>query len=100
MRGKSAVRSTGSEKEREMSHIVAVSVYYCSLVYMIIAGIIYLASLLFILSGKGKEFFNRLENNPAMRKQHVLMVILVPLIFALGWGFLFPFTNNKYKDAA
>ncbi len=83
-----------------MSHTVAVSVYYCSLVYMIIAGIIYLASMLFILSGKGKGFFNSLEKNPAMRKYHVIVVILVPLIFALGWVFLLPFTNNRYKDAA
>ena len=83
-----------------MSHIVAVSVYYCSLFYMIIAGIIYLTSMLFILSGRGKDFFNSLEKKPAMRKYHFLVVIIVPLIFALGWVFLLPFTNNRYKDAA
>ena len=99
MRGESAECFCRAEKEREM-RLVAVSVYYCSLAYMIIAGIIYLASMLFILSGRGKVFFNSFGKNPAMRRYHIIMVILVPLIFALGWVFLFPFTNNKYKDAA
>lgn len=46
-----------------------------------------------------ERFFDDFEKNPTLRKYHVAMVILMPLIFALGWVFLFPFTNHRYEDA-
>ena len=75
-----------------MFHIVAISVYYCSLGYVAVAGIIYLASLLVLTNGE-KCFFNRIEKKTAARKYRVAMAVLVPLVFALGWGFLIPFNG-------
>ncbi|MBR4664590.1 MAG: hypothetical protein IKO93_12020 [Lentisphaeria bacterium] len=74
-----------------MFHIVAISVYYCSLAYAAVAGIIYLVSLLQVLTNGEKCFFSRIGKKPAARKYRVAMAILVPLVFALGWGFLIPF---------
>ena len=78
-----------------MFHIVAISVYYCSLGYVAVAGIIYLASLVMILSDGKRCFFNRIGKKPALRKYRVAMVVLVPLVFALGWGFLIPFKGMR-----
>ena len=75
-----------------MFHIVAISVYYCSLAYMTVAGIIYLASLLLVLTNGEKCFFNRIGKKTDSRKYRVAMAVLVPLVFALGWGFLIPFS--------
>ena len=76
-----------------MFHIVAITVYYCSLAYAAVAGIIYLASLLLVLTDGEKCFFNRIGKKPAARKYRVAMAVLVPLVFALGWGFLIPFNG-------
>ena len=73
-----------------MFHLVAISVYYCSLGYVAVAGIIYLASLLLVLTDGEKCFFNRIGKKPAARKYRVAMAVLAPLVFALGWGFLIP----------
>ena len=78
-----------------MFHVVAISVYYCSLGYVAVAGIIYLASLLLILTDGEKSFFNRIGKKPAERKYRVAMAVLAPLVFALGWGFLIPFKNMR-----
>ena len=78
-----------------MFHIVAISVYYCSLGYVTVAGVIYLASLLLVLTNGEKCFFNRIEKKPASLKCRVAMAILVPLVFALGWGFLIPFAGMR-----
>ena len=78
-----------------MFHIVAVSVYYCSLAYVLVAGIIYLATLLLVLTSGKRCFFNRFEKKPAQRKYRLAVVILVPLVFSLGWGFLIPFTGMR-----
>ncbi|MBE6374417.1 MAG: hypothetical protein E7055_20430 [Lentisphaerae bacterium] len=80
-----------------MFHIVAISVYYCSLGYVAVAGIIYLASLLLILTDGEKSFFNRIGKKPAARKYRVAMAVLAPLVFALGWGFLIPFSSMRPK---
>ena len=80
-----------------MFHVVAISVYYCSLGYVAVAGIIYLASLLLILTDGEKSFFNRIGKKPAERKYRVAMAVLAPLVFALGWGFLIPFNSMKPK---
>ena len=74
-----------------MFHIIAISVYYCSLAYVAIAVVIYLASLLLVLTNGDKYFFNRIGKKPAAREYRVAMALLVPLVFALGWGFLIPF---------
>ena len=76
-----------------MFHIVAISVYYCSLGYVTVAGVIYLASLLLVLTDGEKSFFNRIGKKTAARKYRVAMTVLVPLVFALGWGFLIPFNG-------
>ena len=77
-----------------MFHIVAISVYYCSLAYMVVAGVIYLASLLLVLTNREKCFSTRIGKKPA-RKYRVAMAVLVPLVFALGWGFLIPFAGMR-----
>ena len=78
-----------------MFHIITVSAYYCSLAYVSVAGVIYLASLLLVLTDGERIFFNRIEKTPAARKYRAAMVILVPLVFALGWGFLIPFNGMR-----
>ena len=74
-----------------MFHIVAITVYYCSLAYVAIAGIIYLVSLLLVLTNGEKCFFNRIGKKTDARAYRVAMTVLVPLVFALGWGILIPF---------
>ena len=93
--GNHAGPSAGQERRKKMFHIVAISVYYCSLGYVAVAGIIYLASLLVILTDGEKCFFNRIGKKPAARKYRVAMAVLAPLVFALGWGFLIPFKNIR-----
>ena len=78
-----------------MFHIVAVSVCYCSLAYVFVAGIIYLASLVMILTGRNRCFSNRTGKKTAAREYRLAMVVLVPLVFALGWGFLIPFNGMR-----
>ena len=78
-----------------MFHIVAISVYSCSLGYVAVAVIIYLASLLVVLTNGEKSFFNRIGEKPAARKYRVAMAVLAPLVFALGWGFLIPFNSMR-----
>lgn len=46
-----------------MFHIVAIAVYYCSLGYVAVAGIIYLTSLLLVLTDGEKFFSNRIGKN-------------------------------------
>ena len=79
-----------------MFHVVAISVYYCSLGYVAVAGIIYLASLLLVLTNGEKYYFNRIGKKNA-RKYRVALAVLAPLVFALGWGFLIPFNSMKPK---
>ena len=73
-----------------MGNILAVSLYYLGLTYMIIAGIIYPAAALFTLMNREEIFSEDLRHNPPDRKRYALMLILVPMVFALGWFFLIP----------
>ena len=93
--GNHAGPSAGQERRKKMFHMVAVSVYYGSLAYVAVAGIIYLASLLLVLTDGKRCFFNRIGKKPVQRKYRLAMVVLVPLVFALGWGFLIPFKNMR-----
>ncbi len=62
---------------------------------MTVAGIIYLASLPLVLTDGESRFFYRIGKKTAVRKYRVAMAVLVPLVFALGWGFLIPFSGMR-----
>ena len=71
--------------------------YYFAVVYLAIAGIIYLITMLIILLDKKKTYFNHLEGLSSRRWLRILVGISSPIILAIGWIFLFPFTSGK-KD--
>ena len=71
--------------------------YYFALVYLGIAGVIYLITMLIILLDKKKTYFNHLAGMSSRRWLQILVGILSPIILAVGWIFLFPFTSGK-KD--
>lgn len=95
MEGNHGGASAGQERRKKMFHIVAIAVYYCSLGYVAVAGIIYLTSLLLVLTDGEKFFSNRIGKKTATRKYRVAMAVLGPLVFALGWGFLIPFSGMR-----
>lgn len=69
--------------------------YYFALVYLGIAGVIYLITMLIILLDKKKSYFNHLAAMSFPRWVRILIGILSPIILAVGWIFLFPFTSGK-----
>ena len=69
--------------------------YYFAVVYLTIAGIIYLITVLIILLDKKKRFFNEISGMSQHRSVQILAAITSPMILAIGWIFLFPFTSRK-----
>ena len=69
--------------------------YYFALVYLGIAGVIYLITMLIILLDKKKSYFNHLAAMSSPRWVRILVGIGSPIILAVGWIFLFPFTSGK-----
>lgn len=69
--------------------------YYLSLSYLLIAGIVYVITLLIIFLDREKRFFNNVAAISSNRAVQMITAFLTPVIFALGWVFLFPFACNR-----
>ncbi len=69
--------------------------YYLSLSYLLIAGIVYVITLLIIFLDKKKRFFNEVVSFSSNRAVQMITAFISPVIFALGWVFLFPFACNR-----
>ena len=80
-----------------MSKLIYDCLYYFSLAYLLIAGVIYVITLLIILLDKEKRYFNSISGLSRHRSVQIFAGLLSPLILALGWIFLFPFTSGGKK---
>ena len=69
--------------------------YYLSLSYLDIAGSVYIVTLLVIFLDKKKRFFDNVASLTSNHAVQMITAILTPLVFALGWVFLFPFACRK-----
>lgn len=69
--------------------------YYLSLSYLAIAGIVYVITLLIIFLDKKKRFFQNIASLSSNYAVQMITAFLTPLVFALGWVFLFPFACNR-----
>ena len=69
--------------------------YYLSLSYLVIAGIVYIVTLLIIFLDKKKSFFRHVASLSSNYAVQMIAAFLTPLVFALGWVFLFPFACNR-----
>ena len=69
--------------------------YYLSLSYLAIAGIVYVITLLVIFLDKKKRFFQHVASLSSNYAVQMITAFMTPLIFALGWVFLFPFVSSK-----
>ena len=80
-----------------MSQLIFDCLYYFSLAYLLIAGVIYVITMLIILLDKEKRYFNSIAGLSRRRSVQIFAGLLSPLILALGWIFLFPFTSGGKK---
>ena len=80
-----------------MSKLIYDCLYYFSLAYLLIAGVIYVITMLIILLDKKKRYFNDIAGLSRHRSVQIFAGILSPLILAIGWIFLFPFTSGGKK---
>ena len=78
-----------------MSHSIYNFLYYFSLVYLAIAGLVYVITVLIILFDKKNIFFKEIASRTNRRPVQIFAVFTAPLIFALGWIFLFPFVSSR-----
>ena len=80
-----------------MSKLIFDCLYYFSLAYLLIAGVIYVITVLIILLDKQKRYFNSIAGLSSNRAIQIFAGLLPPLILAIGWIFLFPFTSGGKK---
>lgn len=80
-----------------MSKLIYDCLYYFSLAYLLIAGVIYVITMLIILLDKEKRYFNSIAGLSRHRAVQIFAGLLSPLILAIGWIFLFPFTSGGKK---
>ena len=80
-----------------MSKLIYDCLYYFSLAYLLIAGVIYVITMLIILLDKKKRYFNDIAGLSRHRSVQIFAAFLSPLILAIGWIFLFPFTSGGKK---
>ncbi len=80
-----------------MSKLIYDCLYYLSLAYLLVAGVIYVITLAIIFLDKKKRFFNNIAGSSPHRSVQIVTAFLSPLILAIGWIFLFPFTSGGKK---
>ena len=80
-----------------MSKLIYDCLYYFSLAYLLIAGVVYVIILLAIFLDKKKRYFNNIAGLSHRRSVQIFTALLSPLILAIGWIFLFPFTSGDEK---
>ena len=80
-----------------MEKLIFNVLYYFSMAYLIIAGVIYVVTLLIIFLDKKKRYFNNIAGLSHRRSVQIFTAFLSPLILAIGWIFLFPFTSGDEK---
>ena len=80
-----------------MRHPVYDLLFYFASAYLIIAGIVYIVTLLIIFLDKQKRFFDHVARLSSNRSVQIITAILTPAVFALGWIFLFPFTSSQCR---
>ena len=81
----------------QMSKLIYSCLYYFSLAYLLIAGVVYVITLLAIFLDRKKRFFNNITELSPHRSVQIFTGLISPLILALGWIFLFPFTSGDEK---
>ena len=80
-----------------MSKLIYDCLYYFSMAYLLVAGVIYAITLAVIFLDKKKRFFNNIAGLSPRRSVQIFAAFLSPLILAIGWIFLFPFTSGDEK---
>ena len=67
-----------------MSKLIYDCLYYLSLAYLLVAGVIYVITLAIIFLDKKKRFFNSFAELYPHRSDQIVAAFLSPLIFALA----------------
>ena len=63
--------------------------------YLIIAAVIYVIVMLVIFLDKKKKFFNEVAEMSSLRSVQIFAAIVSPIVIALGWIFLIPYSVLK-----